>query len=192
MTVIAICLSICSTNWSIYCSAYTATFTFCCGLVGNTVSIEWTSHVSTRTCYPTKGFCQKLWIIVSRQVRIYTSVHCFVEIGQIFYKKFYFFGKWFGQFFSSSFSGALEVIKFCRFVRLYPRRMELANILSEWLRHPGKVACVASAKRGGGGGRGEGEREKALPNPPPLFPFLPIPYPLPLSTPATQAKVRGL
>ena len=106
MTVIAICLSICSTYWSIYFNAYNVACTLCCGLVGNTVSIEWTSHVSTRTCYPTKGYCQKVW-------------------------KIFLGGKMVWIIFFFSFQ-ALEIIIFslnCRFVRLHLRRMELANIL---------------------------------------------------------------
>ena len=64
------------------------------------------------------------------QVRIHISVHCCMEIGQFFIKNS-FFWKMVCIIFSSSLSGALEIIKFCQFVRLHPRRMELANILSE-------------------------------------------------------------
>ena len=89
ITVIAICLSICSTYWSIYLDAYNVAFTFCCGLVGNTVTIEWTSHVSTRTC----KLSHKSFLSETLQVRIHTSFQRFMEIGQIFHNKIFFFWK---------------------------------------------------------------------------------------------------
>ena len=56
----------------------------------------------------------------SFQARIHTGFHHLTEIGQIFHNK-YIFNK-----------------KKLSTASLHPRIMELANILSEWFRTPGK------------------------------------------------------
>ena len=63
-------------------------------------------------------------------MRSHTFFHLFTEIVQIFHTKYIFNIKN-----SPYWNWEMRIIG--RFARLYPRRMELANILSEWFRNLG-------------------------------------------------------
>ena len=65
---------------------------------------------------------------VHKQARTRTGFQRFTKIGQIFHNKYIFNKKKLSRLKSGKSSGKM----------LYPRRIELANIPSEWLRNPGK------------------------------------------------------
>ena len=66
------------------------------------------------------------------QARIHTGFHGFTEIGPIFHlKKYFFLENGLDNFSPSNFQALEIIIIFRRFVRLHPRRMELANTLSK-------------------------------------------------------------
>ena len=84
------------------------------------------------------------------QAWIHNGFHRFTEIGQIFHNKYIFNHKKLSQLKSCSIYptynmeiNLYELIR--RFAWLHPRRTELANILSEWLRNPGKGALGSGA-----------------------------------------------